>query len=183
MKKNSDKDAIIMQGVHPYPAVFNTLAIELGKLRSKLSSNIYKEGTEKYRGNAERDISTKGVLGELIARHYLSEKKIQYTAADLVDVRPVVEPDIITYKTAVGCKLDIKTMSRGENRMMINYSAHNNPDKTVAFYWFVRILDDNQASHYLVPYFTVMNWEIQELKYTKAYVCELPLDALDDVFV
>tara|TARA_Y100001963_G_scaffold68502_2_gene95492 strand:- start:31403 stop:31954 length:552 start_codon:yes stop_codon:yes gene_type:complete len=182
MKKNNDHDAIVHQGVHPYPAMFNTLAIELGKLRSKLSSNVYKEGTEKFRGSQEGNISTKGVLGELIARHYLSEKKVQYTAADLVDVRPVVEPDIITYKSAVGCKLDIKTMGKGESRMMINYAAHNNPDKTVAFYWFVRLLDDNQASHYLVPYHVVLNWEIQELKYTKAYVNELPFDQLDDVF-
>ena len=180
--KSNDKDVIVHQGVHSYPAMFKKLALELGKLRSKLSSNVYKEGTEKYRGDREVEISAKGVIGELIARHYLSKKNVEYTAADLVDTRPVVEPDIITYKTSVGCKLDIKTMSKGETRMMINYSAHNNPDKQVQFYWFIRLLDDNKASHYLVPYIAVKGWEVQQLKYTKAYVCELPFDKLDEVF-
>ena len=180
--KNRNADAIVHQGVFSYPPMFKKLARELGQLRSKLSSNVYKQGTEKYRGDRENEISAKGVIGELIARHYLSENKVEYTAANLVDTRPVVASDVTTYKTSVGCKLDIKTMSKNETRMMINYSAHNNPDKRVQFYWFIRLLDDNQASHYLVPYIAIKNWEIQQLKYTKAYVCELPFDQLDEVF-
>ena len=64
--KNNDKDVIVHQGVHSYPAMFKKLALELGKLRSKLSSNVYKEGTEKYRGDRETEISAKGIILSLI---------------------------------------------------------------------------------------------------------------------
>jgi len=159
---------IINKGTYAYPAMFHKLANELAALRSELSKSYYTKDTEAYRGNQEHEISTLGILSELIARHYLDEKNTKYKAAPIVWIKPLPEPDIKIDITT----FDIKGMKK-DNIFMINHKAHNNPDKKPNWYWFVYPNNDYTATHYIVNSKTVDNWEIKQSTYTKIYFKEL----------
>ena len=74
-----------------YPSMFVDLADELAELRTFHSKHVYKEGTEKYRGDREHKISMLGILSELIAakevKVLLGRENVLFadTALDLTD--------------------------------------------------------------------------------------------------
>lgn len=162
------------KGTFPYPPMFEDLADELARLRSKMSKDVYKKGTEKYRGKREHELSKLGILGELIARDYLSLRPIKYRCADLVDFKPIVEPDIILLEVANYNKIDVKCAKEDARDFYINYSAFNNPEKDVNVYWFVKLERNYEASHYLIKDVEVSNnWEVKDTTYTKVYTTKI----------
>tara|TARA_Y100000401_G_scaffold27934_1_gene20143 strand:- start:1707 stop:2198 length:492 start_codon:yes stop_codon:yes gene_type:complete len=161
---------ITCKGTYAYPVMFHKLANELALLRSELSKNYYTKDTETYRGDREHEISKRGILAELIARHYLDERAIKYKAAPIVWTKPVAEPDIKLSETT----MDIKGMNK-ENVFMINYIAHNSPFKKPHWYWFVYVNQDITATHYLTKSTKVDNWQVKESTYTKVYYKDIKL--------
>tara|TARA_Y100000361_G_scaffold145167_1_gene154038 strand:+ start:3265 stop:3765 length:501 start_codon:yes stop_codon:yes gene_type:complete len=158
------------KGLHKYPKILDSIAEELAILRSELSKNVYNENTDKYRGEQELEISTLGILGELVARDYLLSRDIKHEAARLVDLQPVVGPDIITYNDS---KIDVKGVKEYGDRFYINYDAHRNSNKECDFYWFVKInkqYDYPAAKHFIVSSKEVNKWNVEQLRYTKAFV-------------
>lgn len=163
------------KGTFPYPPMFEVLADELAEVRSILSADIYKEGTEKFRGSREHEISKLGILGELIARDYLSLRPINFKCAKLIDVKPVVEPDIILTDVAKFANLDVKCVKLGGKYFNVNYDAFNNENKKVDVYWFVRLERNYEASHYLYTDVEVKrDFKVVDLTYTKAYSIDAP---------
>ena len=156
-------------GTYIYPQSFHKLAEELAKLRSELSKNYYTADTETYRGKREHEISKRGILAELIARHYLDERSTPYKAAPIVWVKPVVEPDIALKS---GSTLDIKGMSKNDV-FMLNYNAHNNISKRPTYYWFVHVNQDYTATHYTIKSKYVDSWNTKQSTYTKIYYKEI----------
>lgn len=165
---------MIFKGIFPYPPMFDVLADELAKLRSDMSKDVYSKGTEKYRGEREHELSKMGILGELIARDYLSLRPIKFRCAPLVDFRPVVEPDIILTDVHSYNKIDVKCAKEGAKDFYINYDAFNNPEKDVNVYWFVKLERHHEASHYLVKDVDVANnWKVKQTTYTKVYTSKI----------
>ena len=163
------------KGIFEYPPMFHELADELAKLRSKMSKDVYKKGTEKYRGNREHEISARGIMGELIARDYLSYRPIKYKAAALVDFKPLVEPDIVLLDVPHSPNIDVKCAKEDATMFYVNEGAFNNTDKKIDIYWFVKLEKNFQASHYVVYDKEVgSQWELKELTYTKAYCAKIP---------
>ena len=151
-----------------FPKLFIELSKELGVLRSKMSKNYYNEGSEKYRGEDENKISSLGVLGELIARYDLSERNIPFKSTTLVADKPLAEPDI--YLLVEKISIDVKGVGFFTKELRVNTKAHNNPDKRVDKYWFIKIDSYKaNANSYLVNYEDVSGWEIEQKKYTEAY--------------
>tara|TARA_R100000008_G_scaffold15887_1_gene7804 strand:+ start:3253 stop:3759 length:507 start_codon:yes stop_codon:yes gene_type:complete len=159
---------IIKKERKPYPIVFNRIADELAKLRSKLSASVYKKGTKEYRGKQEHQISKLGIIAELIAQDHLSNKDINFRSAPLVDTEPCPEPDIIMEMDGL-TRFDVKGMKSTADEFRVNYKSHQTATKQVDWYWFVRIFKDSTAEHYIVSNDEVDEWEIKELAYTKAY--------------
>ena len=169
---------IIKKQRKSYPVVFNRIADELAKLRSKLSASVYKKGTEKYRGEQEHEISKLGILAELIAQDHFSNKKIKFKSAPLVDLEPCPEPDIVAQQDGIRplhSRYDVKGLKSTTDELRVNYSSYNNRMR-VEWYWFIRIYKDSTAEHYIVSNEEIKDWSVKELKYTKAYV--LPLSEL-----
>ena len=164
--------SISFKGVFPYPPMFDGLADELAKLRSKLSEKFYKQGTDKYRGDREHEISKRGILGELIARDYLALRPIKFSAAPLVDVVPHPTADLVVNE----CRdlIDVKTVKEDGPDFLVNHPAHNNKDKSCDYYWFVKLERNFEASHYLISSSDVDSWEIVKFTFTKAYRLKIP---------
>ena len=158
------------KGLHKYPKVLDSIAEELATLRSKLSENVYNKDTDKYRGDKEIEISTLGILGELVARDYLLSNNISHEPASLIDLQPVVGPDIVMDD---GKKIDVKGVKEYGDKFYINYNAHRNHNKVCDYYWFVKLTKEFEypaARHYLVSSEDVNSWKIEQLRYTKAFV-------------
>lgn len=157
---------VIDKGTFYFPKMLNDLADELAYTRSKISANIYHKNSMTYRGNKEHEISKKGILGELIARDFLNERNIPHKTTPIIDLKPIVEPDIYIDKKG----LDVKTVTKGSQILSVNFESHNNISKRPNFYWFVQLEDQNIASHFFVKSHHVDSWQIKKLRYTKAYI-------------
>ena len=147
---------IIKRGTYKYPKVLESLALELAEIRSKLSANAHSNDTEE-------------ILGELVARSYLSDKDIEYNNSPLIEMRPVAKPDLYIGKESI----DIKTLRKDSDMFMVNYSAHNNKEKRPDYYWLVRLDGDFMSSHFAVKSKDVDNWKVKKTKVTKVYFANL----------
>ena len=152
-----------------YPRCFVTLADELATLRTFHSKHIYKEGTEKYRGNKEHKISMLGILAELIARNHFDNGKLEIKAAPLVEENPIVAADITLYGIGEEYLIDVKGVKKSSEYLRINYDAHNNSKKKVTHYLFIQIMSRTKAKYCWVTKKQINYWEVVESTYTKCY--------------
>ena len=155
------------KGTLTYSEYLPDLADELAVTRSLLSSNIYNENTEKFRGEDENRISKQGFLGELIAREHfklITKPTTNYKFARIIDSNPLPEPDLKIRNFS----FDIKCIANTD-LFMVNEKAFLNKDKKVDFYWFIRLLGNCECQHWIVRYDEVAEWELKQFKYTKAY--------------
>jgi hypothetical protein len=152
-----------------YPRCFVTLADELATLRTMHSKHIYKEGTEKYRGDKEHKISMLGILAELIARHHLEDGENQISVAPLVEENPIVGADITLYGIGEDYFIDVKGVKKSSEYLRVNYKAHNNPNKKITHYMFIQPITRQRANYCFVTKEELNDWEIVESTYTKCY--------------
>jgi len=158
-----------------YPSTFIGLSDELAKVRSMLSAKVYKEGSEKYRGNQEHSISHLGIFAELIARHLMENNKgIKYKAAPLIDMNPVVEADIVMQGIDSINYIDVKGVKTNGNTLRVNFKAHSNPKKKITHYLFIQPLNALQARFCWFTHEQVSEWSLVMSTYTKCYELEIP---------
>jgi len=151
----------------PYPKVFNLIARQLAEVRTRLSKSVYKMGSEKYRGESENNISLLGILAELIAMHGLSIRGIPARHTPLIDVEPIVKPDIILQG---GKTIDVKGLKGDVFR--VNAKAHENMEKRPDFYWFIEPNSNYEAKSYLFSSSSVDMWQRVESTFTPVYQYE-----------
>ena len=158
---------MITNQILKYPEKLWKVAEHISKARTLMSENIYAEGTEKYRGEQEKEISITGVMGELICQWYCDEKHKDANVkfASLLDISPLPEPDAITPD---GVTMDIKTVPIDKKYCNINFKSHDNPDKKVDWYWCVNLLSDELCIFKLFKHQEIYLWE-QKLGYTEYY--------------
>jgi hypothetical protein len=148
------------------PVWVSNLSYELADSRTKLSASYYKKDTDKYRGKQEKEISVLGIKAELIVRHIIWEKSNVSHAyfAPMINTEPVVGADLVMG----GEKYDIKGAMRDKKYLMVNYDAHNNPNKVIDWYVFV-IFGDKDAQIKKVSHSDVSKWQVVDSTYTKVY--------------
>ena len=148
------------------PVWVSNLSVELAESRSRISANIYNKDTDKYRGDKEKAISVLGIKAELIIRHVMWEKSnVTYAYfAPMIDTKPVVGADMVVN----GETYDIKGSNKKKGYLMVNYDAHNNPEKICDWYVFV-IFGDNDAMIKKISHSDVSKWEVVDSTYTKIY--------------
>ena len=149
--------------------MFVSLSKELSLLRSKLSENVYKEGTDKYRGEREIEISQLGILAELISQHFLTEQDLSFTSAPIIDITPVVECDIIMDDFGSDYLIDVKGVKKDDDTLRVNYKAHNNQNKKITHYLFIHILTSSTAKYKWFTKDNVSNWSVQKSTYSDVY--------------
>tara|TARA_R100000808_G_scaffold23551_1_gene52407 strand:+ start:1252 stop:1722 length:471 start_codon:yes stop_codon:yes gene_type:complete len=147
------------------PVWVSNLSIELADSRTKISASIYNQDTDKYRGKQEKSISILGIKAELVVRHVVWEKEIRHAYfTPMIDTKPVVGADLVIG----GETYDIKGVKRDKGYLMVNYDAHNNPEKICDWYVFV-IFGDKDAEIKKISYTDVGKWSIADSTYTKVY--------------
>lgn len=157
-----------------YPSTFIGLSDELAKVRSMLSSDVYNENTEKYRGSQEHTIQSLGIFAELVARHILENNKgVQFKAAPLIDKRPVVDADIVMKGIGELNYIDVKGVRSGGNALRVNFKAHNNPQKKVTHYLFIQPLNALYARFCWFKHEDVSKWSVVMSTYTECYELEI----------
>ena len=156
-----------------YPSMFVDLADELAELRTFHSKHVYKEGTEKYRGDREHKISMLGILSELIARNYFEESELNIEVAKLVEANPIVGADIIIDELGTKYLIDVKGVKKDSKKLRINYKAHNNPRKKITHYLFIIPLTRSKAKMLWINYDQVSEWKETDSTYTKVYEKEI----------
>lgn len=116
-----------------YPQIFNHLAIELAKDRVKGMHRNYK-GKKYYWGNKTEEQNIKGVLAEIISQYYFQTLEIKFKALSYLGQEPEVEADIVINNY----KLDVKYIPHYGKFLLVNYEAHNNPNKKIDKYMFIQ---------------------------------------------
>tara|TARA_Y100001963_G_scaffold104493_1_gene144026 strand:- start:1456 stop:1950 length:495 start_codon:yes stop_codon:yes gene_type:complete len=158
---------MITNQIVEYPNNLWKIAEHISKARTLLSEDVYAEGTDKFRGLQEKEISINGVIGELIVQWYCKEKhpykKIKF--ASLVDLDPQPEPDMIFDD---GVTIDIKTIPINKKHCNININSHNNPDKKVDWYWCVNLLSKSTCIFTVYKHGDIYFWE-QKIGYTEYF--------------
>ena len=152
-----------------YPEMFITLSDELAEIRSKLSKDVYKEGTDKYRGDDEHRISQLGIISELIARHMLIKSGYDCDFAPILDLTPVVECDIVMSAYSDIYRIDVKGVKSKGKTLRINHSAHNNKKKKVTHYLFIQPINTTQARYCWFLHKDIVKWDIVDSTYSKCY--------------
>jgi hypothetical protein len=139
------------------------VAKELGEIRNLLNERVMQENPGYRRGDREDYASEIGILGELIARFFLVEKKIDFRAAPLVARVPLSKEDV----SIGGQTFDVKTVREDAPDLLVNVSAH--AKNKCDFYWFIRLVDQGTAEHFVFSSKEVSSWPVKSCKYTDAH--------------
>ena len=137
-----------------YPEIAKNIA----EIRGDLSKSIYRDGSEKDRGDRDLEIQTKGILCELIARDYMLKKhKKGFVFTPLIEYLQILKPNDpdLLFKDAT---FDIKYGSKNLN---INYNDHHSK-KRPQFYWFIVPISKTEAENYVFKGSDVDNWELMD---------------------
>ena len=149
-----------------YPESFWEIANQIGYARSVINKHLLKKNPRFDRGVKNTHVDTVGILGELIGINYLTEKKIDFEMAKLLELYPSKNADIIVKDK----KIDIKSTYHFKNaHILVNKEAHIKGKNKIDKYWFIYILNKTEAELFLVNYDDITKWESKIMKYTEAY--------------
>ena len=135
-----------------YPKSFWKIAEQIGFARNVVNTKILENNPRFDRGVKNTHVDTVGILGELIAMDYLTNKNIDFKMANLLDLYPSKNADFVF-----------------KNKILVNEEAHKKGLNKIDMYWFIYILDKENAEFYFVNYQNVNNWDCKLMKYTNAY--------------
>jgi hypothetical protein len=154
-------------GTASYPPLINECGQYIGGLRDVVHLGTQSWAKEYNRGN--KLVSQLGVKCELIAQYFFWSIGKEYTSNQLVHSKAIVGEDIIVGDK----KIDVKGMYCDTQQFRVNYKAHHK-DKGISHYMFIRPKSDglecNEADWWFVPKSNVDKWNVEQLKYTQAYV-------------
>ena len=157
-------------GIH-FPRVLYSLSKELGDIRNLLNYDKMHRRAESHlpMGGDRGDYAgVIGILGELLARYYLTRAAVPFIAAPLISSGPKPEADI----RFQGWDIDVKSIRQDAPDLLVNLDGHRK-EKGISHYWFFHLLDDCLAEHMVYSYEEVSNWQVKFCKYSDAYY--LPL--------
>tara|TARA_R110001592_G_scaffold355621_1_gene656466 strand:- start:107 stop:592 length:486 start_codon:yes stop_codon:yes gene_type:complete len=149
-----------------FPSSFWLISEQIGYARSVMNKENNKINKRFDRGNKNKQVDVLGVLGELIAIEYLSQKNIDFNLANLLDFKSSKNADFILK----GKRIDVKTNKYTKySHLLVNEEAHKKGLNKIDLYWFVYIIDKNTAEFYFVDYSDVSQWDCKLMKYTNAF--------------
>ena len=152
--------------IYKYPKSFWLIAEQICFARNVMNKENNKIKTRFDRGAKNTHVDTLGVLGELVAMDYLTNKNIDFKVANLLDFKSSKNPDYILKNK----KIDVKTNQHSKySHLLVNEEAHIKGLDKIDMYWFIYILDKENAEFYFVDYEDVSNWNCKLMKYTNAF--------------
>jgi len=154
---------------YKYPKSFWKIAEEIGHGRSVVNKDIMENCKRFDRGEKNKHVDTIGILGELIVIDYLTNKGTEFESGRLLDYKPSKAEDVIIKEK----RYDIKASTNKYNSLLVNEEAHKKGKGKIDYYWFVKLIGDNEAQFHSASYESVNEWEVKFMGYTNAYKKEL----------
>lgn len=151
---------------YKYPKSFWKIAEEIGNARNVLNTELRAKNPKYQMGDINLKIDIYGMVGELIAMDYLTNKNIDYKMAKLLSLHPPKGSDLLINDKRV----DVKTTKHfPKAHLLVNEDGHKKALNLVDTYWFIYLLDDENAEFYFVDYNKINDWNCKVMGYTKAY--------------
>tara|TARA_R110001606_G_scaffold91924_1_gene204669 strand:+ start:53 stop:538 length:486 start_codon:yes stop_codon:yes gene_type:complete len=151
---------------YKYPKSFWKIAEEIGNARNVLNTELRAKNPKYQMGDINLEIDINGMVGELIAMDYLTNKNIDYKMAKLLSLHPPKGADLLINNKRV----DVKTTKHfPKAHLLVNEDGHKKGLNLVDTYWFIYLLDNENAEFYFVDYNKINDWDCKVMGYTKAY--------------
>lgn len=155
------------QGQIKYPPLINEQALYVGGMRDITNAYMNELKPEYKRGNL--NVNQLGCQCEMIVQYYFWSKGLAYESDQMLGGKPIASYDI----EIKGMQIDVKAVRSFLTELRVNYEAHQK-DKEVSHYMFVQPISDNlfndTANYWLFTKDEISQWQVKELKYTKAYI-------------
>jgi len=149
-----------------FPKSFWLIAEQIGQARNVMNAENNKINTRFDRGEKNKHVDTLGVLGELIAIEYLTQKNVIFDMANLLDFKSSKNADFVLK----GKRVDVKTNKHSKySHLLVNEEAHKKGLNKIDLYWFIYVLNETEARFYFIDYEKVSKWDCKLMKYTNAY--------------
>ena len=149
-----------------FPKSFWLIAEQIGQARNVMNAENNKINTRFDRGEKNKHVDTLGVLGELIAIEYLTQKNVIFDMANLLDFKSSKNADFVLK----GKRIDVKTNKHSKySHLLVNEEAHKKGLNKIDLYWFIYVLNETEAKFYFIDYEKVSKWDCKLMKYTNAY--------------
>ena len=155
-----------------YPPLINEQALYVGKMREATNVYMHQKNPKFKRGNIPVDAL--GCQCELIVQYYFWNKGYEYESDQMLGGKPIASYDIkvVNANNNRVIKIDVKGIWSNQNELRVNYDAHIK-DKDISHYMFVQPKSENLfnslADIWICEKKQIDNWELKELKYSKAY--------------
>jgi len=152
--------------IYKFPKSFWLISEQIGYARNVMNKENNKINTRFDRGIKNTHVDTLGILGELITIDYLTNINEPFNVANLIDFKSSKNPDFILKNK----RIDVKTNQHSQySHLLVNEEAHKKGLNKIDLYWFVYILDKENAEFYFIDYNKISNWDCKLMKYTNAY--------------
>ena len=153
-----------------YPPLINEQALYVGGLRDITNAYMNELHPQYKRGNLQVD--QLGCKCEMIAQYHFWNNQLQYDADQMLGGKPIASYDI----SVLTMQIDVKGIWPHQTELRVNHDAHNK-DKDVSHYMFIQPhspdLSNDKATYWLYTKKDIDNWDLVELKYSKAYTKQL----------
>ena len=106
------------------------------------------------------DYNVRGAIGELIFMLYLERNDYKYNFNKFFADAPVSDYDVAIEKDGNLYYIDVKCLSEKTEILNVTYDSHNNNNKRVNGYAFVKLNGNNEATIYKFKKEEISNWEV-----------------------
>ncbi|MEI7669590.1 MAG: hypothetical protein WCJ33_05880 [Pseudomonadota bacterium] len=140
-----------------YPEWINEVGMKIGMHRaeSNRTSDINKPSNVR-----PDDYNVRGAIGELIFMIYLERNGYEYEFNKFFADAPVSDYDVVIDKDGDSYYIDVKCLSKETEILNVTFDAHNNNNKRVNGYAFVKLHGNNEASIYKFKKEEISDWEV-----------------------
>ena len=147
-----------MEGIKiTYPEWVNEVGFKIGMHISESNriSDINKPSNVR-----PDDYNVRGAIGELIFMLYLERNGYKYEFNKFFADEPVSDYDVAIIKNNEEYYIDVKCLSEKTEILNVTYDSHNNNNKRVNGYAFVKLNGNNEATIYKFKKEEISNWEV-----------------------
>jgi len=172
------------KGIILYPKFFDDVADIIGKQRWERNKRTRKNNASYNRGGKDNEIKIDsiGVLCEMIALYYLTNKEKKFVYSVLLSKNPQCKNDITVIQDEIRTSYEVKAITG--NNARINKEGHEK--KPCNFYLFIRPTKElnndysNGAYWWTEQYSEVSSWDyIEGLYGSPYYQKQIIIEAMD----
>lgn len=150
------------------PVLVDLFSDEIARVRVAAGAEINKVRPDFDRGDREFKYHKQGATGEILAFWELKIRKTKFENPELLRGGSQSIPDCFISEDR---QPEIKCHYAG-SELKVNCESFSKK-KAATHYWFVILLPNNRAEHYIIPREEIVNWKRREFEFSEAYYCTI----------